>query len=135
MKKLNTDLIKDFIVSVLIVACIILIFSVIFYDKISLNKVIPESEEYALSNEMQEDIDESLSDEGTEIITTYYIDAADLKKYEKTKEYNKGKKNPFAKESSSVITNSVNTTTHNTDEDNKSSTSNSTNFYEDDGTK
>lgn len=136
MKKLNTDLIKDFIVSILIVACIILIFSVIFYDKISLSKVIPKSEEYSLSDEMQEDIDESLSEEGTEIVTTYYIDAADLKQYERTKEYNKGKKNPFAMESSSV-TNKVNNTTNtdNTDKNNETSASNSTNFYEDDGTK
>ena len=130
MKKINTDLIKDFIISSLIIVCIVLIFSIFFYDKVSLSKVIPESEDYDLSDEMQEDIDKTLSEDGTEIITTYYIDAADLKQYEKTKEYNKGKKNPFAAESSDVTT-GVNNSSNSDD----TSDSNSTNFYEDDGTK
>lgn len=131
MKKVNTNLIKDLIISILIVICIALVISVIFYNKISLNKIIPESQEYSLSTEMQQDLDKSDIEEDTEIITTYSIDAADLKKYEKTKEYNKGKKNPFAEESiEEKPANNVN----NINSNNTSSTSGN-NFYEDDGTK
>jgi len=128
----SAEIIKDLIISILIVVCIIVILSVIFYDKISLSKVIPESEEYILTEEMQEGIEESIVEESKEVVTKYYIDAADLKKYEKTNEYNKGKKNPFAVEEIPVDTTIDNTT----DNNNSSSTNNeSTNFYEDDGTK
>lgn len=131
MKKINIDLIKDLIISILIVICIALVISVIFYNRIPLSKVIPESQEYALSSEMQEDLNRSHTDEATEVVTTYYIDAADLKKYESTKEYNKGKKNPFAVESDS----SENENTANNIASNSSTSSLNTNFYEDDGTK
>ena len=133
MKKINIDLIKDLIISILIVICIGLVISVIFYGKISLSKVIPESQEYVLSSEMQQDLNKSYTDEATEVVTTYYIDAADLKKYEKTKEYNKGKKNPFAVESDSLETG--NTTNADNIDSNNTTSSTQNNFYEDDGTK
>lgn len=133
MKKINIDLIKDLIISILIVICIALVISVIFYNKIPLNKVIPESQEYALTSEMQKALNESYTDEATEVVTTYYIDAADLKKFESTKEYDKGKKNPFAEESDSSETgNTINT---NSIDSNTSTSSTNSNFYEDDGTK
>lgn len=127
-------IIKDLIISILIVVCIVVILSVVFYDKISLSKVIPESEDYLLSDEMQQGIDDSTSDEEKEVVTKYYIDAADLKKYEKTKEYNKGKKNPFAEEA----TPTGNTTNNETSSGNNienNNTNDSGHFYEDDGTK
>jgi len=132
MKKINTDLIKDLIISILIVICIALVISVIFYDKVALTKVIPESEEYMMTEEMQDNLNETAADEAKEIITTYYIDAADLKKYEKTKEYNKGKQNPFAAEIDNTISTNI---VNGNNIDSNGSTSTSTNFYEDDGTK
>lgn len=126
--------IKDLIISILIVVCIVVILSVIFYDKISLSKVIPESEDYLLSEEMQQGIEDSASEEEKEVVTKYYIDAADLKKYEKTKEYNKGKKNPFAEEATPTDNTTTNETTSNDNIEN-SNTSDSGHFYEDDGTK
>ena len=123
-------LIKDIIISILIVACIFLILSVILYNKISISKVIPKSEEYQISNEMQEALNDSAKSENKEFVTTYSIGASDLKKYEATKEYVKGKKNPFAVESTGNGSNSNNTTGE-TDENSSSSDR----FYEDDGTK
>lgn len=134
---MNINLIKDLFISILIVICIVLIISVVFYDKISLTKIVPESEEYTLTEEMQQELNENNKDKETseDIDTiTYRIDEADLKKYEKTKEYNKGKKNPFAVESDETITNNV-VNGDNINLDNTSSINNSTNFYEDDGTK
>ena len=133
MKKINIDLVKDLSISILIVICISLVISIIFYNKIPLRKVIPESQEYALTSEMKEALSENYKDEATEIVTTYYIDAADLKKYESTKEYDKGKKNPFAVESDSSETG--NTANLNNIDSNSSTSSANTNFYEDDGTK
>ena len=131
------EIIKDLIISILIVICIIVVLSVIFYDKISLSRVIPESEEYLLTEEMQEGIEDSTLEEAKEVVTKYYIDAADLKKYEKTKEYNKGKKNPFAEEAVSNNKDNTNNTNINSNDtsSNTDSDNNSENFYEDDGTK
>lgn len=131
----STEIIKDLIISILIVVCIVVILTVIFYDKISLSKVIPESEEYLLSEEMQQGIEDSISEEEKEVVTKYYIDAADLKKYEQTKEYNKGKKNPFAEEATptgNTVTNANETSLDNSE---NNSENESENFYEDDGTK
>lgn len=134
MKEQNAHIIKDLIISILVVICIVLILSVIFYDKISLSKVIPESQEYLLTDEMQQELEETNLDDAQEVVTKYYIDAADLKKYEKTKEYNKGKQNPFAEDETPVANNTTNDVDSN-DGSTSSTINNSDNFYEDDGTK
>ena len=129
MKNYVIEVIKDLIISVLIIICIIVILSIIFYDKISLSKVIPEAEEYFLTEEMQQEIEDTDLEEAQEVIVNYYIDAKDLKKYEKTNEYNKGKSNPFAAESydAGKPINAVDGTSSN------NSTNN--NFYKDEGIK
>lgn len=129
MKNYVIEVIKDLIISVLIIICIIVILSIIFYDKISLSKVIPEAEEYFLTEEMQQEIEDTDLEEAQEVIVNYYIDAKDLKKYEKTNEYNKGKSNPFAAESydAGKPINTVDGTSSN------NSTNN--NFYKDEGIK
>ena len=89
------SLIKNIVISILIVVCIVLLLSIFLYNKVSFNKVVTEFQEYTLSDEMQKDLEESYAEGATQVVTTYYIDAADLKKYERTKEYNKGKQNPI----------------------------------------
>lgn len=135
MKNEKFSIIKDIIISILIVVTILLIISIIFYDKISLSKVIPEAEEYTLSDEMQKDLDEGKEEETKQIVTTYYIDAADLKNYEKNKEYNKGKKNPFAELSTSNGTSTNENNTTSSENNSNNNDQNNENFYDDDGTK
>lgn len=125
MKNYFSIIIKDVFISILIIACIVIILSIIFYDKIAITRVIPESEEYFLTEEMQEEIEDSKIEEAQETVTTYYIDASDLRKYEKTNEYTKGKSNPFTM--SSEYSGNVNS--------NSSSNSSNKGFYDDDGTK
>ena len=120
------ELIKNIGIAFLAIVAIILLVIVISYNKISIGRVIPRVETYELSDEIKQEIDNANSDENSEIVTTYEIDASDLKQYEKTKEYNKGKKDPFAAESSQPDNN------ENVILDGDSS---SDNFYEDDGTK
>ena len=129
MKNYIIEVIKDLIISILIIICIAVILSIIFYDKISLSKVIPEAEEYFLTEEMQQGIEDTDLEEAQEVIVNYYIDATDLKKYEKTNEYNKGKSNPFAAESydAGEPTNTV--------DGNSSNNSTNNNFYKDEGIK
>ena len=135
MKNEKFSIIKDISISILIVVTILLIISIIFYDKISLSKVIPEAEEYTLSDEMQKDLDEGKEEETKQIVTTYYIDAVDLKNYEKNKEYNKGKKNPFAELSTSNGTSTSENNTSSSENNSNNNNKNNENFYDDDGTK
>ena len=135
MKNEKFSIIKDIIISILIVVTILLIISIIFYDKISLSKVIPEAEEYTLSDEMQKDLDEGKEEETKQIVTTYYIDAVDLKNYEKNKEYNKGKKNSFAELSTSNGTSTSENNTSSSENNSNNNNKNNENFYDDDGTK
>lgn len=133
MKEITKELIKSIGTGILIIVVIILFLLIICYDKISIGRIVPTVESYQLSQEVKNEIESEQMDEDSEIITTYELDASDLKDYEKTKEYNKGKKNPFAAEETS--TNTTNIEEKNTSEANESASSTNTNFYEDDGTK
>ena len=138
MKFLSKDILKDIGISFLIVIAIILLIMIVFYNKISIGRVIPKAEEYTLSEELANELEQESEDEDSEIIKTYELEASDLKKYEKTNEYNKGKKNPFSAESSATTNSTTgNNTTSSTNEQNDTveNTSSSTNFYDDDGTK
>ncbi len=128
---MDKNLIKDIIISFLIIIAIILLIIVICYDKVSIGKVIPKIEEYKLSDDIKNEIDQESADNQTEIVTTYQIDSSDLKQYEKTKEYNKGKRDPFAPDSS--------TAENEASEENKSSVNDTNNsssgFYPNEGIK
>lgn len=127
MKNIYQEIIKSIGISILIIIAIILLIMVICYDKISVGKIVPKVEEYQLSDEIKNELEYEKTEENTTIITTYTIDASDLKKYEKTKEYNKGKKNPFSTDTSSEQSNNSNSANNNT--------TTNTNFYEDEGIK
>lgn len=121
------EIIKDLILSILIVVSIGLILSVIFYDKVSIGKVVPQAEKYSLTEEMKAGLEDNQLKETQEVIVNYYIDAFDLKKYENTKEYIKGKDNPFAEVGSQIVENNVTSDTgNNTAQEG---------FYKNEGTK
>ena len=120
------EVIKDIIYSILILACIISILGIAFYDKISLSKVIPASEEYVLSNNIKKGLEDKNFDNIEEVIINYSIDAYDLKKYEKMNEYKEGRIAPFASIQNNISNNTINEPINDND---------SGNFYEDDGTK
>ena len=83
MKGYITEIFRNLIISILVVICIMLIVAFIFYDKISLSKVIPEAEEYFLTEEMEQEIEDGNLEEVEEVVVNYHIDAADLKNMKK----------------------------------------------------
>lgn len=129
MKGHTIEIIKELIVSLLIVICIAIILSMVLYDKVALGRVIPNAEDYTLTADMQNELQKSSLDDAQEVIVDYYIDASDLKKYEKANMYVKGKSDPFAE--TSEFTNS----TDNSSSSSGNSSSGNSGFYEDDGTK
>lgn len=134
MKKINIEMIKNFIISLAIILVILLILSILLYDKTSLTKVIPVAEEYKLSDQMNEEMQEQVLEENKDLITTYYMDASDLKQYEKSSEkYRNGKANPFAEESTEAEESG--NSTNNSSQTKNNKTTNSTGFYDNGGLK
>lgn len=87
---------KEAIIMILLLVAIVLVLGVLFYDYIPTGKVVPVIEQYQTSESIKKEINETISEENKEIIVTYEIDNTDLKTYEKSNDYDKGKENPFA---------------------------------------
>lgn len=89
-------IIREVIISLLVCLALLLILSVLFYNYIPSNKVIPETVQYAPSKEIQAEINSEIEHDSSEILMTYEITAQDLDNFERTNEYKPGKVNPFA---------------------------------------
>lgn len=106
-------IIKEILMVILLLIAIVLVLGIVFYEYIPTSKVLPAKVvTYKLPEEIENELNESIL-AGDNIIRSYQIDSQDLKIYESTKDYSKGKINPFEKESTSTtITN--NSTGNNT---------------------
>lgn len=89
-------IIRETIISLLVCLAILLILSVLLYNYIPTNKVVPEAIQYTPTKEIQAQLSSSVDDNSSEILMTYEITAQDLDNYERINEYNPGKANPFA---------------------------------------
>lgn len=100
-------ILKETAIVLLLLVVIGLILAIVFYNYLPNNKTIPAKvEAYYLPKEIKIELESDIQSE-QDIVRTYYIDSSDLDLYESTKEYNKGKVNPFAE----MITTNTNTTT------------------------
>ena len=131
------ETVKTVVIGILAIVAIILIISIVSYNKIAIRRVVPMVKSYELSDEIKNELEKEESSENSTTIVTYQLDATDLQYYEKTKEYNKGKKNPFApEETTSTNENSTSSSSSSSSSSgSESGSSSSTNFYDDEGTK
>ncbi len=115
------NFIKEVIISLLVCLLVLVGLSFAFYNFIPTNKVIPEKIEYKASEEIKQELGTEVNNNSENIIKTYEITANDLDQYQKNKDYNPGKKNPFAavSQGSSDNTADGSTSTDNTLENNK----------------
>ena len=104
---------KEIIIILLLIIAILLILGIILYDYNPITKKVPEKvAEYKLSEEMENELDETITAMETQnIVKTYEVTSEDLRKYERTNDYDKGKVNPFAwvAEENNVANNTQNT--------------------------
>lgn len=115
------NFIKEVIISLLVCLLVLVGLSFAFYNFIPTNKVIPEKIEYKASEEIKQELGTEVNNNSDNIIKTYEITANDLDQYQKNKDYNPGKKNPFAAVSQGSSDNTADggTSTDNTLENNK----------------
>lgn len=125
------NVIKEIAIMLLLLAAIILGLGVLFYDYIPSSKVVPTVLEYKTPNNIKEELSETITNNTEEVLVTYQVDSKDLKVYEKTKDYNAGKPNPF-----SYYTTQTNTSNNTNNTNTSSNTTNNGTFFEDNkGTK
>lgn len=121
--------IKELFIILLILVAIFLVLGVFLYDYIPTNKIVPKIEQYQAPNTIKQELEDYISEEEeqkTQIV--YEIDGTDLKNYEKTKDYQKGKVNPFGQDTTGSETtgNDNKTTNDNSNKNTNSTTNNST---------
>lgn len=88
---------KEFAIYILIIALIVLVFGILFYEQLPSNKLIPVRDDYALPEKLESVLEDTLStEEQNEILVTYTVKESDLEEYEDNDQYNPGKIDPFA---------------------------------------
>lgn len=122
---MTKTVIREIIIALLICLALLLILSVLFYNYIPANKVIPEAVQYAPSKDVQTQLNSSVNDNSNEILKTYEITAQELENYQKTNEYKPGKANPFADISDTPETNEGDSQSVTTNPGNSGNTNNS----------
>lgn len=114
---------KEIIIFLLLLVAIALILGILFYNYIPSNKTVPVAlKQYELSEEAKEELKETMSQTSENIVKTYSIGDTDLSVYETTKDYNKGKVNPFEDYTTGTTSGTQNSNT--TDKNNTSTTNN-----------
>ena len=117
-------IIKETFFMILIGIVILLLLSVILYDDIPFNKVTPNKVSYSAPENLQEQLNETISEEeAQEVLVTYTITERDLETDEARNYYNPGKVNPFA----AISTGNTNTNTNKDDENNSNNNNNNSN--------
>ena len=82
---------KEIAVAIMLLISIALILSIIFYGYIPNNKTVPIAvKDYTLPEDIQEELNKTVTQEEDNIVKTLYISSTELDVYEK-KDYNKGK--------------------------------------------
>jgi len=128
--------IKEIFIYILLVALIVLIFGILFYEQLPSNKLIPGKVEYTLPERLEEELQQTLEDDDEEILITYTIDEDDLDKFQKSKDYKPGKVDPFSDyvtnttgngNNNSGNGNTTNTGNNNSNSDNTSNSGNNNN--------
>lgn len=118
---------KEIIIILLLLLAIILVLGIFLYDYIPTSKIVPTIEPYEAPASIKEELKESVDENDIQTEAIYEIDNTDLIMYEKGKDYNKGKANPFEATSTGTVTNPDSNTTNNNSNNNQNNNENTPN--------
>lgn len=123
------SIIKEIFIIILLIIAIGIVLGIMFYDYIPNSKKVPSTvTPYVLSEEMTNELEETIeASKSQNIISTYKVDASDLKRYEKTNDYDKGRVNPFGAIDSEQNNNNNTNNSNTSGEWNNNQTTNSNN--------
>ena len=97
---------KEIIIMLALLATILIILAVLFYDFIPTNKVIPNKVAYIPPENIKAELEEATAEDTLLNIQakSYTIEGTDLSVYKRNNTYNPNKENPFATVSASGTT-------------------------------
>lgn len=109
------SIIKELIIVLLLLLAIVLVLGIFLYDYIPTTKVVPKVEQYQRTNNIEKELtsEEEENEDFYGSSMVYEIDGTDLKNYEKAKDYQKGKVNPFSEDATKDTSNNENGTNNN----------------------
>ena len=88
---------REIFIYILLIALIVLVFGIIFYEQLPSNKIVPGKVEYSVPEKLEEELEQSLeTEEEQEVLVTYTIEEDDLDGYKEADKYNPGKVDPFS---------------------------------------
>lgn len=88
---------REILIYILLIALIVLIFGIIFYEQLPSNKIVPGKVEYSVPEKLEEELQQTLeAEDEQEVLITYTIEEDDLDRYEEADKYNPGKVDPFS---------------------------------------
>lgn len=130
------SIIKEIIIVLLLLVAIVLALGILFYDYIPTNKTVPSVASYTTPESIKAELDEQVTEE-EQVLVTYKITESDLNTYTKTKDYEKGKVNPFStyQQTNPDENNVENTNTSSMQGSIQSGNTKGNTFYKDTGTK
>lgn len=104
---------KEIIIMIALLAFILIILAVLFYDYNPMNKVLPNKIAYTVPENVKAELEEVTAEDTLINVQakSYIIDGTDLNVYKKNNTYNPNKENPFALVSASGNTNEIENTT------------------------
>lgn len=121
-------IVKEIGIVLLLVIAIGGVLGVLFYEYRPSTKIVPIIEPYKVPNTIKEELDAIVKDiEQEKVEIVYEIDGTDLKNYEKSNDYQKGKVNPFSQASVSTPTNTIDTNNNNSNNNSNTNTNDNTN--------
>lgn len=131
------NVIKETFIMILLLAAIILVLGVLFYDYIPSSKIVPTISKYETPNNIKEELAEKITNTSEEVIITYEVDGKDLNIYEKTNDYKAGNPNPFSYYTTGTVNNNNNNSNNNNSNNNNSNTNTQSDgtFFNSTGTK
>ena len=90
------SILKEIGIIILLLLIIVLVFAIVLYDYNPSHKTIPKQlQEYRLPADVETELSKTVDTSTKEIVKTYTVTEKDLKSYERTNEYDRGKINPF----------------------------------------
>ena len=117
---MSKSIIKEIIIILLLCLAIIVVLGLLLYDYVPMAKVVPEPVSYTTPEDVKEELVQAGEVDDNQVIMTYEVNSSDLNNYEKIKNYNPGKANPFSSYQSQTNENG------NATDGNKTSTTGST---------
>ena len=90
------NVIKEICIAILLGIACLLIFAIVFYEYVPVNKFVPEKVEYSIPANVKAELGEDLSIKETQPQQiTYSVTNSDLQQYKDATVYQPGNQNPF----------------------------------------